>query len=105
MGNITKLHFVQLLEIHFLKLLVEDPGIICDWIFDCHLGFQLADELREDIEYTHSRVPVSFSRLWGMIVEKSGWDAGFLLLTISCGLAALLFAVTWNVRGQEVVKH
>jgi OPA family glycerol-3-phosphate transporter-like MFS transporter len=48
---------------------------------------------------------VSATAIMGLIVEKSGWDAGFLLLSISCVLATLLFAITWNVRGQEVVKQ
>jgi len=41
----------------------------------------------------------------GVIVDASGWNAGFTLLTASCAIAALIFAMTWNVRGQEVVKH
>lgn len=48
---------------------------------------------------------VAANALMGYLVDFAGWDAGFLLLTISCALATLLFAVTWNVRGQEVVKH
>ncbi|MFT4414781.1 glycerol-3-phosphate transporter [Fredinandcohnia humi] len=47
---------------------------------------------------------VTANALMGVIVDKSGWNAGFLLLTISCALAAIIFAFTWNVRGQEVVK-
>ncbi|MGG1449471.1 glycerol-3-phosphate transporter [Bacillus licheniformis] len=43
--------------------------------------------------------------LMGVIVDASGWYAGFTLLTASCAIAALIFAMTWNVRGQEVVKH
>ncbi|MEC1146979.1 glycerol-3-phosphate transporter [Bacillus paralicheniformis] len=43
--------------------------------------------------------------LIGVIVDASGWNAGFMLLTASCAIAALIFAMTWNVRGQEVVKH
>ncbi|MCY8222671.1 glycerol-3-phosphate transporter [Bacillus haynesii] len=43
--------------------------------------------------------------LMGVIVDVSGWNAGFTLLTASCAIAALIFAMTWNVRGQEVVKH
>lgn len=48
---------------------------------------------------------VTANALMGVIVDKGGWDAGFTLLTISCVLAALVFALTWNVRGQEVVKQ
>ncbi|ASB91452.1 glycerol-3-phosphate transporter [Bacillus sonorensis] len=43
--------------------------------------------------------------LMGVIVDSAGWNAGFTLLTASCAIAALIFAMTWNVRGQEVVKH
>ncbi|MBY6050219.1 glycerol-3-phosphate transporter [Cytobacillus firmus] len=48
---------------------------------------------------------VTANALMGVIVDASGWDAGFMLLTASCVLAAIIFAVTWNVRGQEVVKN
>ncbi|NRR05710.1 MULTISPECIES: glycerol-3-phosphate transporter [Brevibacillus] len=48
---------------------------------------------------------VTANALMGVIVDASGWDAGFMLLTASCVLAALVFAFTWNVRGQEVVKN
>lgn len=48
---------------------------------------------------------VAASALMGILVDAAGWNAGFIMLTVSCLLATLLFAVTWNVRGQEVVKH
>lgn len=48
---------------------------------------------------------VMANALMGFIVQHAGWNAGFLLLTGSCILAILLFTFTWNVRGQEVVKH
>lgn len=48
---------------------------------------------------------VTANALMGVIVDASGWDAGFMLLTASCVVAALVFALTWNVRGQEVVKN
>jgi len=41
----------------------------------------------------------------GYVVEFFSWNSGFMLITASCVLATLLFAVTWNVRGQEIVKH
>jgi MFS transporter, OPA family, glycerol-3-phosphate transporter len=47
---------------------------------------------------------VMANALMGFIVEAAGWDAGFMLLIGSCVLATILFAFTWNVRGQEVVK-
>lgn len=48
---------------------------------------------------------VMANALMGYVVQLSGWDAGFMLLTGSCVIATILFAVTWNVRGQEVVKQ
>ncbi|WP_342539890.1 glycerol-3-phosphate transporter [Heyndrickxia sp. FSL K6-6286] len=48
---------------------------------------------------------VTANALMGYIVDYAGWNAGFILLTASCVLAAIVFAITWNVRGQEVVKH
>ncbi|WJE16279.1 glycerol-3-phosphate transporter [Halobacillus sp. ACCC02827] len=48
---------------------------------------------------------VMANALMGYIVQFAGWNAGFALLTGSCALATILFAFTWNVRGQEVVKH
>ncbi|RYG74421.1 glycerol-3-phosphate transporter [Lentibacillus lipolyticus] len=47
---------------------------------------------------------VAANAIMGSIVEVSGWDAGFMMISGSCVLAILLFALTWNVRGQEVVK-
>ncbi|MBY7141623.1 glycerol-3-phosphate transporter [Virgibacillus sp. NKC19-3] len=48
---------------------------------------------------------LSANAIMGFVVDANGWDAGFMLLTGSCVLAIVLFALTWNVRGQEVVKH
>ena len=42
--------------------------------------------------------------IMGLTVDKLGWDSGFLLLTIISVLAMLSFILTWNKRGQEVVK-
>lgn len=47
---------------------------------------------------------VTANAIMGLIVDNSGWDAGFTLLLVSCVLAIIVFAITWNVRGQEVVK-
>nr|WP_090892667.1 glycerol-3-phosphate transporter [Evansella caseinilytica] len=47
---------------------------------------------------------VTANALMGVVVDASGWNAGFLLLTASCILSIVIFAFTWNVRGQEVVK-
>lgn len=46
---------------------------------------------------------VSANALMGIVVDYAGWNAGFILLTASSLLAALIFVLTWNVRGQEVV--
>ncbi|GMX62735.1 glycerol-3-phosphate transporter [Paenibacillus elgii] len=48
---------------------------------------------------------VTANALMGVIVSASGWNAGFTLLVGSCAIAAVIFALTWNVRGQEVVKN
>lgn len=48
---------------------------------------------------------VTANALMGVIVSASGWNAGFTLLIGSCAIAAVIFALTWNVRGQEVVKN
>lgn len=48
---------------------------------------------------------VTANALMGVIVDQSGWDAGFGLLIGSCVLASIVFAMTWNVRGQEVIKN
>lgn len=43
--------------------------------------------------------------LMGFTVEQYGWDLSFIIMVISCILAIILFAMTWKVRGQEVVKN
>lgn len=48
---------------------------------------------------------VAASALMGVLVDAYGWNAGFIVLTGACVLATILFAFTWNVRGQEVVKN
>ncbi|EIT86273.1 glycerol-3-phosphate transporter [Fictibacillus macauensis ZFHKF-1] len=48
---------------------------------------------------------VTANGVMGTVVSKSGWNAGFILLISSCLLAAIVFAITWNVRGQEIVKN
>jgi len=37
----------------------------------------------------------------GYIVDKYGWNGGFLLLIICSTLATILFAFTWNVIARE----
>jgi len=46
---------------------------------------------------------VAANAIMGVIVDNMGWTAGFITIFVSCLIAAALFAVTWNLRGQEVV--
>ncbi|MBK3497294.1 glycerol-3-phosphate transporter [Viridibacillus sp. YIM B01967] len=48
---------------------------------------------------------VMANALLGYVVQFSSWNGGFMLLTGSCVLAIILFAITWNIRGQEAIKH
>ncbi|MDR1057522.1 MAG: phosphoglycerate transporter protein PgtP [Coxiellaceae bacterium] len=36
----------------------------------------------------------------GYIVDRLGWDGGFVLLLISCGLTILFFALTWEAKAN-----
>lgn len=47
---------------------------------------------------------VAANALMGYMVDISGWNSAFMLLTGACVLGTLLFALTWNVRGQEIIK-
>lgn len=47
---------------------------------------------------------VAANAIMGVIVDHLGWNAGFITIMVSCIIAAGLFAVTWNLRGQEVIK-
>lgn len=47
---------------------------------------------------------VAANALMGYMVDISGWNSAFMLLTGACVLGVILFAMTWNVRGQEIVK-
>jgi OPA family glycerol-3-phosphate transporter-like MFS transporter len=46
---------------------------------------------------------VAANAIMGIIVDHMGWTAGFITIFASCLIAAALFAVTWNLRGQELV--
>ncbi|MQS53270.1 phosphoglycerate transporter protein PgtP [Companilactobacillus mishanensis] len=46
---------------------------------------------------------VAANAIMGVIVDHLGWTAGFMTIFASCLIAAALFAVTWNLRGQELV--
>src|SRR5699024_4195796 len=48
---------------------------------------------------------VTANILMGYIVDLSGWDGSFIMLIASCILAMIIFPFTWNIRGQEIVKH
>ncbi|EUJ40178.1 glycerol-3-phosphate transporter [Brochothrix campestris] len=47
---------------------------------------------------------VMANALLGFVVDAYSWDVGFTLIFISCILAAIVFAFTWNIRGQEQTK-
>ncbi|URZ87078.1 phosphoglycerate transporter protein PgtP [Floricoccus penangensis] len=47
---------------------------------------------------------VAANAAMGVIVDNMGWDAGFTAIIASCLIAAALFSLTWNLRGQEVIK-
>lgn len=44
---------------------------------------------------------VAANALMGMIVDHFGWSIGFITIFIAALLAAAIFALTWNLRGQE----
>ncbi len=48
---------------------------------------------------------VTANIIMGYVIDHFGWGGSFILLISSCVLAMFVFALTWNVRGQEVVKH
>lgn len=47
---------------------------------------------------------VTANILMGYVVDMSGWGGSFIMLIASCILSMIVFAFTWNVRGQEIVK-
>nr|WP_309109314.1 MFS transporter [Bombilactobacillus bombi] len=47
---------------------------------------------------------VAANAIMGMIVDHFGWSVGFLTIFASALIAALIFALTWNLRGQEASK-
>ncbi|MFS8630188.1 MAG: MFS transporter, partial [Bacillales bacterium] len=47
---------------------------------------------------------VAASALMGILIDNYGWNAGFTMMVAGCIISTILFALTWNVRGQEVVK-
>lgn len=48
---------------------------------------------------------VAANAIMGVIVDHLGWNSGFITVMASCLIAAGLFALTWNLRGQEVIKN
>ncbi|RHW48513.1 glycerol-3-phosphate transporter [Bombilactobacillus bombi] len=47
---------------------------------------------------------VAANAIMGMIVDHFGWSVGFITIFVSALLAAGIFALTWNLRGQEASK-
>ncbi len=41
---------------------------------------------------------VSANIVIGMLVDRAGWDAGFMLITAACVIAIALIAMTWNAE-------
>lgn len=44
----------------------------------------------------------SANAVMGWVVDKWSWNGGFTLILASAIIATILFALTWNVRGQDV---
>lgn len=74
------------------------------------IGLQALDLVPKKAAGTSSGLTGLFGYLFGSVaanailgwtVDKFGWQAGFYIILISCILAAVLFACTWKVRGQE----
>lgn len=47
----------------------------------------------------------SANAVMGWVVDKWSWNGGFNLILASSIIATILFALTWNVRGQDVEKE
>lgn len=47
----------------------------------------------------------SANAVMGWVVDKWSWHGGFTLILASAIIATVLFALTWNVRGQDVEKE
>jgi len=47
---------------------------------------------------------VSANIVIGALVDRSGWDAGFALISASCVVAMVLIAMTWNAEKQVLTS-
>lgn len=47
----------------------------------------------------------SANAVMGWVVDQWSWNGGFTLILASSIIATILFALTWNVRGQDVEKR
>ena len=45
---------------------------------------------------------VSANIVIGALVDRSGWDAGFALISAACVIAMILIAMTWNAEKQTL---
>lgn len=44
---------------------------------------------------------VAANELMEIIVDHLGWSVGFITIFVAALLAAIIFVLTWNLRGQE----
>jgi OPA family glycerol-3-phosphate transporter-like MFS transporter len=44
---------------------------------------------------------VTANALMGVVVDKTGWNGGFIMLTASCLLAIFFLSLTWNAGGNK----
>jgi len=45
---------------------------------------------------------VSANIVIGALVDRSGWDAGFALISAACVIAMILIAMTWHAEKQTL---
>ena len=48
---------------------------------------------------------VSANIVIGALVDRSGWDAGFALISAACVIAMILIAMTWNAEKQTLSEE
>ncbi len=78
------------------------------------IGLQALDYVPKKVAGTAAGLTGLFGYLFGAVmanivlgavVDKFGWDVGFILLTAISVFAMLSFILTWNKVGQETVHH
>ncbi len=47
---------------------------------------------------------VSANLVIGYLVDRSGWDAGFMLISTACIISIMMIAMTWKAENQSLVK-